>query len=308
MRICVTGGAGNIGSVLVKKLLEDDDNFIVVADNLSTGRISKLPPLTSNWRFLRCDVNDTTDVADFDSFCKFDYIFHFAAVVGVERTQKNPVSVLRDIDGIKNILDMAKNTGVKRVFFSSSSEIYGEPVFIPQNEDKTPLNSRLPYAVVKNVGESFCRSYHQEYGLSYTIFRFFNTYSYSQTTDFVIPKFIKKALRNEDIPIYGDGLQTRTFLYVDDTVDVCLGCLYDGKMKNDVLNVGSDKMFTILDVAKLVIKLCNSKSKIMFLPPLKEGDMTRRQPDNTKMKQVLGRELLSLEDGIKKMITEYEKN
>jgi UDP-glucuronate decarboxylase len=100
-------------------------------------------------------------------------VFHYAAVVGVQRTLDYPVSVLNDINGFKYLLDLCKNTGVKRVFFSSSSEVYGEPFEHPQNEQTTPLNSRLPYAVVKNVGESFLRSYKQEYDLDYTIFRFF---------------------------------------------------------------------------------------------------------------------------------------
>jgi UDP-glucose 4-epimerase len=111
----------------------------------------------------------------------FDYVFHYAAVVGVKRTLENPVLVLEDLQGIRNVLTLCKNTGVKRVFYASSSEVYGEPVHLPQHEHNTPLNSRLPYAVVKNAGESFCRSYFQEYGLEYTIFRFFNTYGPKQS-------------------------------------------------------------------------------------------------------------------------------
>jgi UDP-glucose 4-epimerase len=294
-KILVTGGAGNIGSQLVTKLVENEDNYVVVADDLSTGSLSKLP--NSGYIFTSYDVNKMTPVLE-----DFDYIFHFAAVVGVQRTQDNPTSVLEDIEGIKNILNLAEYIGAKRVFYASSSEVYGEPVSIPQNEDETPLNSRLPYAVVKNVGECFCRSYHKEYGLDYTIFRFFNTYGPNQSTDFVVPRFIEAAKSNKDITIYGDGLQTRTFTYVEDTVDTCLACMYDDKMINDTINIGSDKMYTILDLAKLIIKLTKSKSKIVHLPPLKEGDMTRRQPDNTKMKKILGRDLISLEEGIKKMI------
>ena len=102
---------------------------------------------------------------------------------------RESVKVLEDIDGIKNMLTLSKNTGVKRFFFSSSSEVYGEPVSIPQHEETTPLNSRVPYAVVKNVGEAYCKSFYKEYNLDYTIFRFFNTYGPHQTTDFVIGKF-----------------------------------------------------------------------------------------------------------------------
>lgn len=136
--------------------------------------------------------------------------------------------VLQDIEGIRNMLHLSKNTGVKRLFFSSSSEVYGEPVQFPQNELTTPLNSKLPYAVVKNVGESFCRSYYQEYGLNYTIFRFFNTYGPRQSVDFVMSKFLRAAMLGQDITLYGDGSQTRTFCHVDDNIEVTLRCLEEG--------------------------------------------------------------------------------
>jgi UDP-glucose 4-epimerase len=195
-KILVTGGAGNIGSALVEKLFHNKENSVVVIDNLSTGDIKKLPyhQHSHAYTFIKSDVNNYRDIAEVMIAHKFDYVFHFAAVVGVQRTQENPISVLRDIDGIKNILDLAKNTSVKRVFFSSSSEVYGEPVTLPQHEYTTPLNSRVPYAVVKNVGESFCKSYQQEYNLDYTIFRFFNTYGPNQSTDFVLPRFLSAAL------------------------------------------------------------------------------------------------------------------
>jgi len=220
----------------------------------------------------------------------------------VQRTQDNPVKVLDDIQGIRNMLSLSKNLGVKRFFFSSSSEVYGEPVVIPQNEDTTPLNSRVPYAVVKNVGESFCRSYQQEFDLDFTIFRFFNTYGPNQTTDFVMAKFIAFALKNEDITLFGDGSQTRTFCHVQDNVDTCVKALNEDKIVNDVINVGGEVIITIKELAELIIKITNSKSKLIHLPPLKDGDMTRRQPDNSKMKKLLNRELITLEEGIKKLL------
>jgi UDP-glucose 4-epimerase len=232
----------------------------------------------------------------------FHYVYHFAAVVGVLRTQENPVRVLNDISGIKHILNLSKNSSVKHVFFSSSSEVYGEPVELPQHEHRTPLNSRVPYAVVKNVGESFLKSYQQEFGLAYTIFRFFNTYGPNQSTDFVVSRFLALALKGEDITIYGDGSQTRTFTYIDDNIDTIATIMNKKLLENDVINIGSDKLMTVLELAKLVLKITNSKSKIVHVPALKEGDMTRRQPDNTKMKEILGRELISVEDGIKKMM------
>ncbi len=235
---------------------------------------------------------------------QFDYVFHFAAFVGVLKTLENPVGVLADLDGIKNILDLCKNTGVKRVYFSSSSEVYGEPVELPQNEETTPLNSRLPYAIVKNAGEAFLKAYKDEFGLDYTIFRFFNTYGPKQSRNFVISKFLNFALNNKDITIYGNGKQTRTFCYIDDNIDACVNSFYDNKFINDVLNIGNDLEFTINEVAELVIKVTKSKSKIIFVDPLKEGDMTRRQPDLAKMRTVFLKKHLSLEEGIKKILKE----
>lgn len=303
-KILVTGGAGNVGSALVEKLISDPNHFVVVVDNLSTGYLSKLPSeKLSNWKFIKADVNDFNDISAIMLSHSFDYVFHFAAVVGVIRTQENPVSVLKDIEGIRNILNLSKNSSVKHVYFSSSSEVYGEPVELPQHEYRTPLNSRVPYAVVKNVGECFFRSYWQEYELPYTIFRFFNTYGPNQSTDFVVARFLAAALKNEDITIYGDGSQTRTFTYVDDTVETCTNIFKKGLLKNDVVNIGSDKLMTVLDLAKLVIQKTDSKSNIIHLAPLKEGDMTRRQPDNSKMREILGRDLIPIEKGIENMMS-----
>lgn len=301
-RILVTGGAGNVGSALVKGLLKDDSNYVVVADNLITGSKSKLPPAGDNFDFVKCDVNNYKDLSELMQSNSFDFVFHYAALVGVQRTQEHPLMVLEDIEGIKNVLSLAKNTSVKRVFYSSSSEVYGEPVEIPQHEERTPLNSRVPYAIVKNVGESFFKTYHQEFGLEYTIFRFFNTYGPDQSEDFVISRFLKMALKNEDITIYGDGNQSRTFCYVDDNVEATLKSFNDNLFVNDTVNVGGDKIYTINELAQLVLELTGSKSKIIHLAPLEEGDMTRRQPDNTKMKKVLGRDLLTLEEGIKRIL------
>lgn len=302
-KILITGGAGFIGSSLAEKLLSNPAYFIVLIDNLLTGELRKLPQ-HPNCKFIKCDVNHYRDISAIMTSYQFDYVFHFAAVVGVKRTLENPVQVLNDLSGIKNILELSKNTGVKRVFFSSSSEVYGEPVELPQNEETTPLNSRLPYAVVKNVGEAFCRSYQQEYGLSFTIFRFFNTYGPRQSTDFVISKFISSALTNAPITIYGKGLQTRTFCYIDDNVDCMIKILEQNLMVNDVINIGNDKDYTVLHLAQIIIELTGSKSELVYLPPLKEGDMTRRQPDASKMKGILSRELLSLDKGISKILKE----
>lgn len=302
--ILVTGGAGNVGGSLAKKLVTNPDNFVVVMDDLSTGNTGKLPDATRypNFKFIKGDVNSLSDISAVILRYGFDYIFHYAAVVGVKRTLDNPAKVLHDIQGIKNVLEVAKNTGVKRVFFSSSSEVYGEPVEFPQNEHTTPLNSKLPYAIVKNVGEAFLKSYKQEYDLDFTIFRFFNTYGPDQSSDFVISKFIDLALAGKPITLYGDGLQTRTFCYIDDNIEATTNALYENKFVNDVVNIGSDFEMTIKELAQLIIKETNSKSEIIHLPPLPEGDMTRRKPDIGKMKQLLSRELTPVTEGVRRII------
>jgi UDP-glucuronate decarboxylase len=302
-RILVTGGAGFIASDLALKLAEDPSNVVVVVDSLLTGEVSKVKvPERSNLHFIKCDVNRFEDISGVFYAYRFDHVFHYAAMVGVKRTTDNPVLVLRDIDGIRNVLDLSKNTGVQRVLFSSSSEVYGEPVEIPQNERTTPLNSKLPYAIVKNIGEAFLRSYHKEYGLEYTIFRFFNTYGPKQSRDFVVAKFLRAALANEDITLFGDGLQTRTFCYIDDNIDACLTAFHKGQVMNDVVNIGSDDEITIKALAELIIELTGSRSRIVHLPPLEEGDMTRRMPDVTRMNQLLGRPALPLREGLQRII------
>jgi len=302
-KILITGGAGFIASCLADRLVQDPENYVILVDNLLTGSKDKLPsPKYKNWHFIKADVNRFSDVSTIMVAYQFDYVFHYAAVVGVQRTLNNPVLVLNDINGIRNILDLSKNTGVKCVYYSSSSEVYGEPVEFPQNEDTTPLNSRLPYAIVKNVGESFLRSYHQEYGLNYTIFRFFNTFGPKQSLDFVVSKFIHAALNHQEIAVYGDGNQTRTFLFIDDNISATLHALNNRLFLNEVVNIGSDEEITIIDLAKKIIRITNSESKIIHYPPLKEGDMLRRKPDAEKMKLLIDHPLISLDDGLGKTI------
>lgn len=303
-KILVTGASGNIGSSLVKALLDKGKYFVVGVDNLSTGQKSKLPT-SERLRFIKADVNDYQDISGVFGAYRFDYVFHFAAMVGVKRTLENPLSVLKDIEGIRNILTLSKNGGVARVFFSSSSEVYGEPVSIPQHEDTTPLNSRLPYAIVKNVGEAYCKSYYREHDLSYTVFRFFNTYGPNQSEDFVIPRFLSAALDNRPLIIYGDGRQTRTFCFISDNVETMIKCLESGLYINETLNIGSDVEYSMLDLANLITQKSESHSKIEHVAPLAEGDMVRRCPDVSRMKQVLGRNLIPLDEGLALMLKSY---
>ena len=301
--ILITGGAGFIGGSLAEVLSSNPEYTISVVDNLVTGSMKKVPVSKhKNIRFYQADVNYKTQLEPLFENTKFDFVFHYAALVGVQRTLDQPTKVLQDIDGIKNILDLSKDHKVKRVFYSSSSEVYGEPVHIPQNEHTTPLNSRLPYAIVKNLGEAFLRSYFTEFGLNYGIFRFFNTYGPNQSDDFVMSRFLRSALKNENLNIYGDGSQTRTFCYIDDNIACCKKVFEEELFVNDVINVGSDYEMTILDLAKEIIRLTNSSSRIVHLPALAEGDMTRRKPDITKMNQVIGTHRISLEEGVQAIL------
>jgi UDP-glucuronate decarboxylase len=300
--ILITGGCGNVGGSLARRLIQDPNNYVVIADNLLTGSIDKLPDVKhSNWRFSQVDCNNFEELSAVMKSTNFDYVFHYAAVVGVQRTLASPVMVLDDIKGIENILSLSHSTGVKRFFYSSSSEVYGEPVEFPQQEDTTPLNSRLPYAIVKNVGEAFVKSYYQEYGLSYTIFRFFNTYGPLQSSDFVMTKFLQQAILGQDITIYGDGSQTRTFCYIDDNLDTVERMLKDNLAINEVLNVGNNIEISMLDLANKIISMSASTSQIIHMPALEEGDMTRRLPDISKMLAILDRKLTPLDEGIKSM-------
>lgn len=302
-KILVTGGAGFIGSAVAAKLAENPENYVVIVDNLLTGSIKKVPESEyNNIRFIKCDANDYTDISSVFYAYTFDYVFHYAAVVGVKRTLQNPVMVLKDIEGLNNILSLSKNTGVKRVYYSSSSEVYGEPVEFPQNEETTPLNSRLPYAIVKNVGEAYLKSYQREFGLEYTIFRFFNTYGPKQSKEFVISRFLYLALQNHDITIYGDGSQTRTFCFINDNVDACVSAFYNDMYVNDVVNIGGNIEVPIKELANIIIEVTGSKSKLIHLPALEEGDMTRRLPDTSKMKELLKREVTPLKEGLKEVI------
>jgi nucleoside-diphosphate-sugar epimerase len=300
-KVLVTGGAGNVGGALAQRLV-DQGYFVVIVDNLLTGSKDKLPSDSSpNWKFYHVDVNDYDSFAEVMKTEKVDYVFHYAALVGVERTLANPTMVLEDIKGIRNVCELSVDLKVKRVFFSSSSEVYGEPVEFPQIEDTTPLNTKLPYAQVKSIGEAFLKSYHQTYHLNYTIFRFFNTYGPKQTGDFVVGKFIRAALKGEDIFIIGDGQQTRTFCYIDDNLDFTIKCLEEGIFLNDVVNLGNDNELTIKELGFLIKDTLNSPSKLVHLSARKEGDMTRRLPSIAKMRTQFKKELLPLRDGIIKV-------
>lgn len=299
-RFLITGGAGFIGSSLAEAIAANEGDEVWLLDNLLTGRRENVPD-SPRVRFVEGDVNVYDELASLMNEVRFDHVFHYAAVVGVKRTLANPVAVLDDIEGIKNVLRLCRETGVKRVYFSSSSEVYGESIEFPQHEETTPLNSRLPYAIVKNVGEAFFRVHQQEYGLDYTIFRFFNTYGPRQSPDFVVAKFFRAALAGADLTVYGDGGQSRTFCHIDDNVEATLRIVREGLHVNDVLNFGNDTETSVLELAESIVRVTGSKSKIVHAPPLAEGDMQRRLPDNSKMRALLAREPIPIEEGLRRI-------
>jgi len=304
-KILITGGAGFIPSSLANSLVKIGYE-VVLADNLITGQIDNIPQ-HDRCSFYNIDVNNKDEIEPIMMDYCFDFVFHYASLVGVQRTLDNPISVLSDIDGLNNVFELSQLSSVKKVFYSSSSEVYGEPVHLPQNELTTPLNSRLPYAVVKNIGECYCKAFNQEYGIDYTIFRFFNTYGEKQSQDFVVSKFINQALSNNDITINGDGLQTRTFCYIDDNLDATINALEANIFNNEIINIGNDKEVTIIKLAELIKKLTGSQSKIVHREPLEEGDMTRRQPDINRMKKLLKRDFTDLSTGLEKVIDSFKK-
>ncbi len=305
--VLLTGVAGFIGSHTAEGLLKKGYKVIGV-DNFLTGKKENVEELRcENFYFIEADINNLNQTRKIFNKHRIDYIFHYAAVVGVQRTLKNPLLVLDDIEGIDNLCKLSVKNNVKRVFFSSSSEVYGDSVFFPQKEAETPLNSRLPYAVVKNVSEVKLKAYHDVHGLDCTIFRFFNTYGPRQSRDFVLSKFIDQALSNENITIYGDGRQTRTFCYIDDNVKFTTACLELPSTKNEIYNVGTEKEINIAELAELVKKITNSNSEVVFLEPLKEGDMKRRVPSVQKMLDVFPFEFTSLEKGVKETIKYWQR-
>lgn len=308
-KVIVTGAAGFIPSHLVEGLL--DRGFEVLGfDNYLTGLPANLIHAKNHdlFRFVEGDVNKLETIEE--AFLDFgpDYVFHYAACVGVKRTLANPQWVLNDIKGLDNVLELCRKSKVERICFSSSSEVYGEPVEFPQYEDTTPLNSKLPYAVVKNLGEVYLKTYQKEYDLNYTIFRFFNTYGPRQSPDFVISKFIKFALEGEPISVYGDGSQSRTFCWIKDNIEATINALESKKCINHVINIGSNNELSIHELAQEIIKLTGSNSEITHFPALEEGDMTRRLPSIEKMRELLGKELTDVNSGLEQTVEYFRTN
>lgn len=294
--VLVTGGAGFIGSHLSEMLLNMGARVICV-DNLFTGKMGNIKPLLQrpNFVFLNCNVNIPADLQKVFSENKIDYIFHYAAVLGVQRVTDQPLLVLPDIQGMHEICSQAKAHGVKKVIFASSSEAYGDTAELPLKEDNSKdianhSHHTHLYALVKLIGERIMRIYNDTYGLPTVSLRFFNVYGPRQESSpygFVAGVFIRQLLKGDAPTIYGDGYQTRDFIYVQDNIDIAIKALFADSANGQVINVGTGRQTTILDLAERLIKISGKNVKPKFLEGRKY-EIRYRSPDVTKMMQILG--------------------
>jgi UDP-glucose 4-epimerase len=299
MKILVTGGAGFIGSHLSERLIVDG-HTVTVLDNLSTGQISNLEGIKGNSRFTFVngsilDVNTLTPL-----IAKTDYIFHFAAAVGVFNIVKNPLSsLLTNIRGTENILEGAHSRNIP-VFLTSSSEVYGKNISNSLRETDnrilgSPLTLRWSYSEAKAIDESLAYAYYIEKQLETRIVRFFNTVGPRQLGAYgmVVPRFVKSAISNDPITIYGDGRQTRCFAHVYDVVDAVIALAFSKNTVGKVINIGNDFEISINDLAQKIITETGSKSEIKYLSydeAYGDGfeDMERRVPNLELINQLVG--------------------
>ena len=297
MRILVTGGAGFIGSHLVEKLVNEGNNVAVI-DNFSSGSIENIKNLNVNIIY--------HNIIDKITLSGFDQIYHLASLASPVYYQKNPVeTALSNSVGTYNLLIEAQKHK-SRILFASTSEVYGNPLQHPQKEEYWGnVNStgvRACYDESKRLGETLMMDFHREYGVETRIVRIFNTYGPRMNLNDgrVIPNFIKQALKNEPITVYGDGKQTRSFCYISDTVEGLIKLMNSNYI--GPINIGNPREITILELAEKIIELTDSKSEIIF-KELPEDDPVRRCPDITKAKEILGWEpKISLEEGLMKTI------
>jgi len=299
MKILVTGGAGFIGSHLCERLI-DDGHTVIAIDNFSTGRASNLANLVSTNKFtlLEGSILDT-DVLN-SRIKEVDYVFHLAAAVGVFNIVKNPLeSLLTNIRGTENVLESAYKTNTP-VFLTSSSEVYGKNISdsLKESDDRilgSPVTLRWSYSEAKAIDESLAYAYFVEKQLETRIVRFFNTVGPRQLGAYgmVVPRFVKSALNDEPITIYGDGNQTRCFAHVYDVIDAVIATAFAENTIGKVINIGNNFEISINDLAKKIIAQTGSKSKIVYVP-YEEAygdsfeDMERRVPNIDLIKQLVG--------------------
>ena len=299
MRILVTGGAGFIGSHLSERLILDG-HIVTAIDNFSTGIKSNLTKLEESDGFTLIDgsILDTNTLNPL--IRKADYVFHLAAAVGVFNIVNNPLaSLLTNIRGTENVLEAAHQTNTP-VFLTSSSEVYGKNISdsLKESDDRilgSPVTLRWSYSEAKAIDESLAYAYFIEKKLETRIVRFFNTVGPRQLGAYgmVVPRFVKAALANEPITIYGDGNQTRCFAHVYDVVDAVIALAFAGNTIGKVINIGNNFEISINNLAQKIIEETNSMSKIVYVPYAKaygDGfeDMERRIPNIDLINQLVG--------------------
>ena len=307
MNIVITGGSGFVGSYLCEKLINDGHKIIVI-DNLLTGSTENINNLIvkENFSFIEHDVQDHIEIED-----KVDYVLHFASAASPKAYTEHPVNTLKAGSvGTINTLGLAKKHNAEYLL-ASTSEVYGDPLISPQNEEYwgnvNPNGERSMYDEAKRFAEAAVATYTRSYDLKTKIVRIFNTYGpRMQLNDGrVVTNFIVQALRNENITIYGDGSQTRSFSYVEDTVAGIISLM--NSTEYDVFNIGNPNEMTIGKLAEKIIKLTDSTSEIKYLE-LPNDDPKQRKPDITKAKVKLNWEpKINLEEGLTKTINWVEE-
>ena len=307
MNIVITGGSGFVGSYLCEKLINDGHKIIVI-DNLLTGSRENINDLldNENFSFIEHDVQDHIEIED-----KVDYVLHFASAASPKAYTEHPVNTLKAGSiGTINTLGLAKKHSAEYLL-ASTSEVYGDPLISPQNEEYwgnvNPNGERSMYDEAKRFAEAAVATYSRSYGLKTKIVRIFNTYGpRMQLNDGrVVTNFIVQALRNENITIYGDGTQTRSFSYVEDTVAGIISLM--NSTEYDVFNIGNPNEMTVGQLAEKIIKLTDSTSEIKYLE-LPNDDPKQRKPDITKAKTKLNWEpKVNLDEGLAKTITWVEE-
>jgi len=306
-RILVTGGAGFLGSHLCERLL-NDGHEVISLDNYFTGSKRNIVHLMDNpyFEIVRHDVT-------MPFFIEVDEIFNLACPASPIHYQYNPIKTVKtSVMGAVNMLGLAKRIKAK-ILQASTSEVYGDPLVHPQKEDYwghvNPIGKRSCYDEGKRVAETLFVSYHEQNNVRIRIARIFNTYGPNMHPNDgrVVSNFIVQALKGEDITIYGDGKQTRSFQYVDDLIEGFIRLMDKPDEFTGPVNLGNPGEFTILELAEKVLELTGSKSKLVF-KPLPEDDPLQRQPDITLAKKELGWEpKIPLEKGLVKTITYFDQ-
>ncbi|HEV7693328.1 MAG TPA: UDP-glucuronic acid decarboxylase family protein [Hyphomonadaceae bacterium] len=301
-RALVSGGSGFLGSHLCDRLIERGQDVLCV-DNLFTGQKRNVAHLLQNpkFEFLRHDVT-------FPLFVEVDQIWNLACPASPIHYQHDPVQTTKtSVHGAINMLGLAKRLGAK-ILQASTSEVYGDPSVHPQTEDYwgnvNPIGPRSCYDEGKRCAETLFFDYHRQNQLRIKVIRIFNTYGprMHPNDGRVVSNFIMQALRGENITIYGEGTQTRSFCYVDDLIDGMIRLMDTGDDVTGPINVGNPDEFTMIELAENVLKLTGSKSKLIKMP-LPEDDPKQRQPDITRAKNTLGwQPRVKLEDGLKETI------